>query len=30
MNLIDIFDFSKYFKTNSDGNRAKIGHVNAV
>lgn len=30
MNFIDIFDFSKYFKRNGDGQRAKIGHVNAV
>lgn len=30
MNFIDIFDFKKYFKRPGDGNRAKIGHVNAV
>lgn len=30
MDFIDLFDFSKYFKRDGDGKRAKIGHVNAV
>lgn len=30
MNFIDIFDFSKYFKRSGDGQKAKVGHVNAV
>jgi len=30
MNFIDVFNFSKYFKREGDGKRAKIGHVNEV
>jgi hypothetical protein len=30
MNLIDLFDFSTYFKKYDDRNNAKIGHVNEV
>jgi hypothetical protein len=30
MNLIDLFDFSTYFKSFNDRNNAKIGHVNEV
>ena len=30
MNFIDVFDFSKYFKRDGDGKRAKIGHINHV
>lgn len=30
MNLIDVFNFKKYFKRTGDSSNAKIGHVNAV
>ena len=30
MKFINVFDFSKYFKRDGDGKRAKIGHINHV